>query len=737
MAEAGGEDNGTASKGDRRPTDAARQDGVLSGLLAGVVIAFSSVFTSIGVAALAFPGELRPWLFTAVGAVIFSALVYLVVTALLSSYAGTISLPQPGPAVVLGLMAGSLAPVLTRHLGNADEAVAAIIAAIGTTTVLTGVMFYVLGRLRLGGLIRFIPYPVVGGVLAGLGWLQVKGAVSVLTGHRLSLDNLAALVGGDNGGRIAAGLAIGVVLLVAVRRVRHHLALPALLVASIAAFYAVSAALGVGVGALSAGGWLIGPFPNHPAWMPPNLATLTGLDWRLVLTELPTIGTVVLIAAISTLLAASGIELAVRRDLDLNRELRALGLANLLAGLGGGVPGFHASNDTLLAKEMHAARRLTGVTAAVVLAVVLFAGAPLLGYMPKPVLGGLLFYLGLTLLVEWIWAAWFRLPRGDYLIVLIILFVAGWFGYLQGLGIGIVAGIVLFVVNYSRLGVTKYAVSGARLRSNVDRSEPERRVLDAMGPRIQVFALQGFIFFGSANKVLEHVRTRVDATGAEIEFVVVDFRLVNGLDTSSLLTLKKLEQLAEVRRFHLVVTTLALRWRQVLEEEGIGTAAGSPVLFFDDLDHGLEWCEAQLLAHAGCTAPADQTALPAELAEKLAPYLERVELAAGTDVMRQGEASDDMYFVRSGRVTVRLDGSQRLRTYGPGTVVGEIAMFLGRPRSATVTADAPTVLARLTRAELDRMAAEDPALAETLLRHLVTQMCERLANTNALVQSLL
>lgn len=737
MADAAGDGMDVAAAGQQRAVAGLRAEGVLSSLLAGVVIAFSSVFTGLGVAALAFPDGLRPWMFTAVGLVLFSALIYLVIAALFSSYAGTISLPQPPTAAVLGLMAGSLAPVLAARLGSPDAAVAAVVVAIGATTVLTGLAFYVLGRLGLGGLIRFIPYPVVGGVLAGLGWLLLRTAVSVLTGHHLGVATLGMISSGDNLIRIGAGLAVGVVLLVVVGRIRHHLALPALLLACIAAFYAVALALGSDLASLAAGGWLIGPFPARPAWGLPDLAMLGQLDWRLVASELPTVGTVALIGAISILLAASSIELAVRDDLDLNRELRALGIANCLAGLGGGVPGFHSTNDTILAREMHAGRRLTGIVAAVVLAAVLFAGARLLGYMPTPVVGGLLFYLGLKLLVDWIWGAWFRLPRGDYLIVLIILFVAGWFGYLVGLGTGIVAGIVLFVVNYSRLGVTKYAVSGARLRSNVDRSETERRLLDEAGQRVQVFALQGFLFFGSANKVLEHVRRRVDATRAEIDFVVVDFRLVTGLDSSSLLTLWKLEQLAEARGFRLVVTTLAPAWRQKLAEDGIGTSPISPVRFFDDLDHGLEWCETQLLARAGGVAPDEHPALPPELAERLTPYLQRVELPAGDDVMRQGEASDDMYFVHSGRVTVRLDDSQRLRSYGPGTVVGEIAMFLGRPRSATVTADQPTVLARLTRAELDRMSAEDPALAAALLRFLVTQMCERLANTNALVQSLL
>ena len=61
------------------------------------------------------------------------------------------------------------------------------------TTVLTGVFFFVLGRFRLGGLVRYLPYPVIGGFLAGTGWLLVRGSVGVMADVPLGFAMLGAL----------------------------------------------------------------------------------------------------------------------------------------------------------------------------------------------------------------------------------------------------------------------------------------------------------------------------------------------------------------------------------------------------------------------------------------------------------------------------------------------------------------------------------------------------------------
>jgi SulP family sulfate permease len=87
---------------------------------------------------------------------------------------------------------------------------------------------------------------------------------------------------------------------------------------------------------------------------------------------------------------------------------------------------------------------------------------------------------------------------------------------------------------------------------------------------------------------------------------------------------------------------------------------------------------------------------------------------------------------------VRLDGPQgrRLRTYGPGTIVGEVAFYLKVPRSAWVVADGTVRLDRLAGPALERMAAEQPSMLATVHEALAALVCERLAHSNRLIRML-
>ena len=102
---------------------------------------------------------------------------------------------------------------------------ATVLVAIGMSTLLTGIVFFALGRFRLGSLIRFIPYPVIGGFLAGSGWILSQGSITVMTGLPLTLDNLPALIGPDMVVKWLPGLGFACALMVTLRVFQPVLAL--------------------------------------------------------------------------------------------------------------------------------------------------------------------------------------------------------------------------------------------------------------------------------------------------------------------------------------------------------------------------------------------------------------------------------------------------------------------------------------------------------------------------------
>jgi SulP family sulfate permease len=134
-------------------------------------------------------------------------------------------------------------------------------------------------------------------------------------------------------------------------------------------------------------------------------------------------------------------------------------------------------------------------------------------------------------------------------------------------------------------------------------------------------------------------------------------------------------------------------------------------------------------------------------------YLEQAELEAGYCLLREGEDSDGLYFIESGQLIaqISIEGKPadeyvekhsasskviRLRAMGPGTVVGEVGMYLDTPRTASVIARKNSVVYRLSGDALERMQKQDPELASEFLQYIVRLLAERLADNNRTIQVL-
>ncbi|TVQ63649.1 MAG: STAS domain-containing protein, partial [Spirulina sp. DLM2.Bin59] len=373
-----------------------------------------------------------------------------------------------------------------------------------------------------------------------------------------------------------------------------------------------------------------------------------------------------------------------------------------------------------------------------------------LAYFPKPVLGCLLLYLGLTLLYKWLVQSWGMLPRMDYFTVVAMVVAINLLGFLQGIAVGFILSVLLFMYHYSHVDVAKEVLSGATTRSNVERTGAELGQLSARGDRIFILELQGFLFFGTANYLLKQVKQRL-GDGEPLQFIVLDFRQVTGVDSSAVLSCRKIRTLAQQQQITLVFTNLAPGFRAQLEQGGAipaqentcSLAAGGTCQFFDDIDRGLEWCENLLLAtSASPTADFRHTLtekfLEPQQVETFCAYLEPVTLAAGESVYPQdGEASRDrppmanrLYFVASGRVSVLLklpDGkTKRLQTVTQGNLLGEMRFYGKPPLSSAVVTEVETQLYGLSQERFQQMQQAQPALARQLEKYIVGMLCDSL-----------
>jgi sulfate permease, SulP family len=719
-----------------------RSQGWLAQLAAGVIIGAVEVVLAVAFAAFVFGGDLIRNLGDGIGLYLVAAALTLGFLAWRAGSRGVVGSVQDaatavlaGVAVTMGNRVSQLALEAQRSGVTDYERPDIFLTVIGATllvTVLCGVVFYTLGRFRAGNLVRFVPYPVVGGFLAGTGWLLFKGGIFVAGGVDLHVRTAELLVSPVTLKRWVPALAFGVILYVAVRLVKRPLVIPIVLGIGLVVFAVGMLLTSSSIEAAKHGRWLLGPFESARLWQPWTLRALTGADWSAVLGQWAGIGTAVFVATIAILFNISGTEVVLHRDLETNRELRDAGVLNVISGALGGIPGYHALSLTALAERMSVSAKVAGlIAAAVPLAAVVF-GASAIELIPRMIVGGVLVFLGLAFLVDWVWDKRKALPPLEYGVVLVILAVIIGRGYLPGVVVGLVMAGVLFAVSYGRIELVREAAFGETYHSNVERPPAERAVLREMGGAVQILRVNGFVFFGSANGVLERIRKRVEA--APLRFLVIDMRRVTGVDSSGVVAFVKVMHLAEANGFELVFTGASELVRKQLRQGGVVESEGI-VRFEPDLDRGLQRCEEGLLEGAAeplVVADGSSDGL-AGMPPGLRTYLERRELPEGTVLIRQDEQPDDVFVLESGRLsveTVTPEGTRmRLRTLRPGVVVGEMAMYTGVPRSADVVAEAPSVVLRLSRESIERVEAADPALAAALHRWLATTLSERLGES--------
>jgi len=303
--------------------------------------------------------------------------------------------------------------------------------------------------------------------------------------------------------------------------------------------------------------------------------------------------------------------------------------------------------------------------------------------------------------------------------------------------VGLVLAVVLFAVNYGRIELVREVAFGETYHSNVDRRPAERTMLREMGDRVQILRVHGFVFFGSANGLLELIRKRAETDPPR--FLVIDLGRVTGVDSSAVVAFVKVMHLAQASGFELVFTGTSEAVRRQLARGGM--VASEVVRFEPDLDRGLQRCEEGLLRDEAVEVPGPDGDALAGMPSGLLAYLERLELPDGTVLIRQGESPDDVYVLETGRLrveTVTERGTRmRLRTLRPGVVVGEVAMYSGDPRTADVVAEGPSVVLRLGKGSIERMEADDPELAAALHRWLATTLAERLSDARGAMEALL
>ncbi len=706
---------------------------LLPALFVGGLAGSFMLVESLVLANLIFVGPLSPYVSNGIGMLLFGFAVFCLLAASTSGNVGMMACPQDASAAVLA----TTAVMLTRIMAGAsgETLFLSMVAVLILSTTITSLCFLVLGQCRIAALLRFVPYPVACGVLAGTGWVLCVAALSMMCGLPLEWRTLPRLLEPALLLKWGLGAAFCLGLVLVMKRWNNYLAVAASFVIAAALYHLGLVFADVTVEQAKETGLLFAGMSDRGVWPPFQLGNPGLVDWGSVAVVVPNLLAAAFVTLIALAINMHCLELDTGREIDVDREFRVAGFAGLVAAAGGSAPGCQSFGYSRFSHVFGADSRLTGIVAAGVVSLYALFGGQLVALMPVPLTGGVLLFMGVGLLAKWLFGTREELGWTDHGVVLLTGAAIGAFGFVEGIGLGLIATMVLLIIRLGRMEVIATEFTGRDRCSNKRRTIPERAILLDQGKRMRVYQLRGFVFFGSVHRLLDRVKAALRDTPRPA-CLVLDFTRVSGFDFSAANAL-----CGFVRSTHATGTRLVLAAAPGLFKENLRRNLPADLrgglLFETDVEHGLERGEDVILAASRDASGApgdllervfdemkhylDRQVVFEEMVERLEPWLEPRDYQAGDKLAAQGELQEGTQLLVKGHASVYDRAGTRISRCGPGSVVEPQAAIGSCIATASTIADAPCRTMLFTPNARLLLETFDPTLGLQLCRFLLTR----------------
>lgn len=432
-------------------------------------------------------------------------------------------------------------------------------------TLIAGVLLVLMGALRLGTLIRFVPYPIVVGFTAGIAVTIFSTQINDLFG--LGLQDIPASFLPKWGAYFGAftdikwlpllfGIASIVIITLSGRIIKK---IPGSLLA-IVVLTAIAFLLKrfTGLNSLECIGDRYQIDSSIPAPVVPKI------NFAMIHELFPSAFTIALLGAIESLLSASVADGIIGEKHDSNTELIAQGAANIVVPFFGGIPVTGAIARTMTNINNGGRTPLAGIVhAAVLLLLLLFLG-PLLDYIPMAVLAGVL------IVVSYNMSGWRSIiniakgPKGDTIIMVVTFILT----VIIDLTVAIEMGLLISMVIFMRRMIESTQITVAKnvLIPDSEGLPPHLTDEQLQIPKgVEVYEIEGPYFFGIANRFEETMRNLGDHPRVRI----LRLRQVPFMDSTAVNNLRTLHKGLSNHGIHLVLSGVQKAVRETLTSTGL------------------------------------------------------------------------------------------------------------------------------------------------------------------------
>ena len=648
-----------------------------------------------------------------------------------------------------GLILGTLAATLLQHVevqASADPA-GLVFVLLLLCTALAGVFQLIFGTARVGRALKFVPYPVIAGLMCGVGILMVLSALRPALGIAYGTPWRDAP---DVWHPLSIMVAV-VTLALCFLAPRASKRVPGTVVALLGGMllhHGFAVLFGAGIlGATS--GSIDGLLPEFSVWQSvASLGAASLFGWLSILA--PYALAIAAFASLETLLCLAAIESSTHKRTDGDRELRTQGVANLVAGVLGATPNIGNLARVMINLSAGGHSAFSGVAYAGALTlVVVFAGS-WMGLVPTAVTAGILIFYAIAMVDDGVRRlilqvltqraqlapTQYRLLCSNLAVIVLVALVAVLGDMMKAVGVGVAAAMFLFVRS-SMKPVIRRVFTAQHHRSLKVRAVDDMQLLERDGGQISVIQVEGPLFFGTADRVAREIENAAEQSAS----LILDLKRVSEVDPTGARTLLQVARKLKARQCVFFLSGANQRVERFLRTMGLEMAIPASH-WYHDLDTALEMLEDALLVNSGVSTEhavvhLSQTGLAYGLTESqsgvLESYLTKRLFESSGSVFRNGDAGESLFVATGSVVDIFLplhSGKQkRVASFAPGVVFGEMALLEGKPRSADAVVQGPSTVWELTRDSLAEIEFKHPEIARRVLLNLSRSLAERLRMT--------
>ncbi|KAI1415951.1 sulfate transporter family protein [Hypoxylon sp. FL1857] len=551
----------------------------------------------------------------------------------------------------------NMAATITSIVGEdqPDAVIATTITSFALSSMLTGLVFFLMGKFRLGYVVGFIPRHILIGCIGGVGWFLIATGFEVsarLEEFRYDLDTGRRLIQSDTLPLWLIPLALAIVLFGLQRKITSKYFLPIyILCVPIFFYFFVFSIDSLDPENLRKAGWIFeAPEAGQPWWYFWTLYKFNLVHWGAVL---ECVGAMFALTFFSVLHVPINVpalaQISGEDHLDLDHELKLHGYSNFLSGLVGSIQNYLVFANTLFFMRSGGDSRLAGIMLAALTFGVMTIGPVIIGYIPVMVVGTLIFVLGFELLLDALISPRRKLKLLEYLTIVVIVLTMGIYDFVVGIFVGIILAFVSAILHASQVSAIRATYTGDQVGSMVRRNPSQHHYLQEVGSQTYVIKLSGFLFFGTIVGVEKKIRSLISDEVFKqypIKYLILDLWHVTGIDYSAAEGFKTINRLLDGKGVHLLISGQDAESKIGRDLRAVGLGADGPnVMFMPDLNSALESCENEQLK----TFYARQEAL----------RISRPAPATNLDVPNKGQFGQSLDFLSQSPRRDHLDRAAR------------------------------------------------------------------------------